>query len=32
MRLETKCVHFGVDKDSTLNSATTPIYPTQTFR
>jgi cystathionine beta-lyase/cystathionine gamma-synthase len=32
MRFETKCVHVGVDKDATFNSATTPIYPTSTFR
>ena len=32
MRFETKCVHVGVDKDETFNSATTPIYPTSTFR
>jgi O-succinylhomoserine (thiol)-lyase len=32
MQFETRCVHTGVDKDSTFNSATTPIYPTSTFR
>ena len=32
MRFETKCVHVGVDKDSTYNSCITPIYPTSTFR
>jgi len=32
MRFETKCVHVGVDKDETFNSAITPIYPTSTFR
>ena len=32
MHFETRCVHTGVDKDSTFNSATTPIYPTSTFR
>ncbi len=32
MRFETKCVHVGVDKDSTYNSVMTPIYPTSTFR
>ena len=32
MRFETKCVHVGVDKDETFNSATTPIYPSSTFR
>lgn len=31
MRFETKCVHTGVDKDSTFNSCTTPIYTTSTF-
>ena len=29
---ETRCVHVGVDKDSAYLSATTPIYPTSTFR
>ncbi len=32
MRFETKCVHVGVEKDSTFNSCITPIYPTSTFR
>jgi cystathionine gamma-synthase len=32
MRFETKCVHVGVDKDDTFNSATTPIYSSSTFR
>lgn len=32
MQFETRCVHTGVDKDSTYLSATTPIYPTSTFR
>lgn len=32
MRFETRCVHTGVDKDSSYNSATTPIYTTSTFR
>src|SRR5262245_16864410 len=32
MHFETRCVHVGVDKDSAYNSATTPIYPTSTFR
>lgn len=32
MRFETRCVHVGVDKDTGFNSATTPIYPTSTFR
>ncbi len=32
MQFETRCVHVGVDKDSTYNSATTPIYPSSTFR
>jgi len=31
MKFETTCVHAGVDKDSTFNSATTPIYPSSTF-
>ncbi len=31
MRFETRCVHIGVDKDSTYNSVITPIYPTSTF-
>ncbi len=32
MQFQTRCVHEGVDKDSAYNSATTPIYPTSTFR
>ena len=32
MRLQTKTVHTGVDKDSAFNSVTTPIYQTSTFR
>lgn len=32
MQFETRCVHTGVDKDSAYLSATTPIYPTSTFR
>ena len=32
MRLQTKTVHTGVDKDSAYNSVTTPIYQTSTFR
>ena len=32
MKFQTRCVHVGVDKDSTYLSATTPIYPTSTFR
>lgn len=32
MRFETKCVHVGVEKDSTFNSCTTPIYTSSTFR
>ena len=31
MRFETRCVHVGVDKDSTYNSCITPIYPSSTF-
>jgi len=31
MRLQTLSVHTGVDKDSTFNSVTTPIYPSSTF-
>ncbi|WP_437194065.1 trans-sulfuration enzyme family protein [Planctomicrobium sp. SH527] len=31
MHFETRCVHTGVDKDSTFLSCTTPIYPTSTF-
>ncbi len=32
MQFETRCVHVGVDKDSAYLSATTPIYPTSTFK
>lgn len=32
MHFETRAVHTGVDKDGTYLSATTPIYPTSTFR
>jgi O-succinylhomoserine (thiol)-lyase len=32
MQFETRCVHVGVDKDSAYLSATTPIYPSSTFR
>ena len=32
MEFETRCVHVGVEKDSAYNSATTPIYPSSTFR
>lgn len=32
MQFETRCVHTGVDKDAAYLSATTPIYPTSTFR
>ena len=32
MEFQTRCVHVGVDKDSAYLSATTPIYPTSTFR
>lgn len=32
MRFETRAVHVGVDKDSAYLSATTPIYPSSTFR
>ena len=31
MRLQTLSVHTGVDKDSTFNSVTTPIYPSSSF-
>ena len=31
-KFQTRCVHVGVDKDSAYLSATTPIYPTSTFR
>ncbi|HUG92772.1 MAG TPA: PLP-dependent aspartate aminotransferase family protein [Planctomycetaceae bacterium] len=32
LHFETRCVHVGVDKDAAYQSATTPIYPTSTFR
>ncbi len=32
MKIRTKSVHTGVDKDSSYNSVITPIYPTSTFR
>ncbi|MBI3005158.1 MAG: PLP-dependent transferase [Ignavibacteriales bacterium] len=32
MRLQTKTIHAGVDKDSAFNSVITPIYQTSTFR
>lgn len=32
LHFETRCVHTGVDKDPAYLSATTPIYPTSTFR
>ena len=32
MRLQTKTIHSGVDKDSAFNSVITPIYQTSTFR
>ena len=32
MRLQTKAIHVGVDKDSAYNSIMTPIYQTSTFR
>ncbi len=32
MRLQTKAIHCGVDKDSAYNSVITPIYQTSTFR
>ncbi|MBI4428288.1 MAG: PLP-dependent transferase [Ignavibacteriales bacterium] len=32
MRLQTKTIHTGVDKDSAFNSVITPIYQTSTFR
>lgn len=31
MNFETRCVHVGVDKDSSYKSCITPIYPTSTF-
>lgn len=32
LHFETRCVHVGVEKDTTFNSCITPIYPTSTFR
>ena len=32
MRLQTKSIHVGVDKDTAYNSIMTPIYQTSTFR
>ncbi len=32
MQFETRCVHVGVNKDSTYNSCITPIYPSSTFQ
>ncbi|HSP07784.1 MAG TPA: PLP-dependent aspartate aminotransferase family protein [Acidobacteriota bacterium] len=32
MRIQTRTVHSGVDKDSAYNSVITPIYQTSTFR
>jgi len=32
MRLQTRAIHAGVDKDSAYNSVITPIYQTSTFR
>ena len=32
MRLQTKAIHVGVDKDTAYNSVMTPIYQTSTFR
>lgn len=31
LQFQTRCVHVGVDKDSSYNSAITPIYPSSTF-
>jgi len=31
MHFQTRCVHTGVNKDSTFNSCITPIYPSSTF-
>lgn len=31
MQFQTRCVHTGVNKDSTFNSCITPIYPSSTF-
>lgn len=32
MKIKTKAVYVGVDKDKSYNSVITPIYPTSTFR
>jgi hypothetical protein len=32
MRLQTKTIHTGVDKDTAYNSIMTPIYQTSTLR
>ncbi len=32
MRLQTRTIHIGVDKDTAYNSVMTPIYQTSTFR
>ena len=32
MRLQTRTIHTGVDKDTAYNSVMTPIYQTSTFR
>jgi hypothetical protein len=32
MRLQTRTIHIGVDKDTAYNSVITPIYQTSTFR
>ena len=32
MRLQTRSIHVGVDKDTAFNSVITPIYQTSTFR
>lgn len=32
LHFQSRCVHVGVDKDDAYLSATTPIYPTSTFR
>ena len=31
LHFETRCIHVGVDKDSSFNSVITPIYPSSTF-
>jgi hypothetical protein len=31
LSFETRCVHIGVNKDSSYNSVITPIYPSSTF-